>query len=140
MLVEALVTVVIIGILATVALAGYGEMRQQALRREADAYLQLMRQAALAHYQRWRVYPTSLNDLRPQAGAPSVIQVPEQANRLSSWAYCYASANPAQWSAPRALFKRSDGTLQGSYRDITAAGAISDAAQGADPAWLADEP
>ncbi len=139
-LVEALLAVVIIGIISTIALVNYTGMRQRGFEREAGAYLQLLRQASLAYYQRWNLYPTSINNLRPAPNAPPVIQIPEQTNRLSRWAYCYASTDRAQWSLPRALFKNLDNSVQGSYREIVQNGTMTDFSTGASGAWLADEP
>ena len=143
-LLEALMTVLCVGIISTIAITAYTGAQQEGYRREAAAYLQVLRQAALAHYQQWGAYPTTINNLRPTANAPPIVQVPAQTDRLSRWAYGYGSSDPTQdstqWVPPRALFRNFNGSLQGSYREMAIDGTITDFTTGADFGWLTDEP
>lgn len=95
---ELVVSAIVLGVLVTSAVIHYGGVRQQGLDREAAVYLQLLRQSALYYYNQFGSFPTNIGQV-PQA------RVPFKRNRTSSWAYCYASQNSANWSDPGALLK-----------------------------------
>ncbi len=97
-LMELLVAVVVIGILATVGVISYTQTIQQARNREADSYLQTLRQAALAYHETWNAYPTTVAQV-PQA------MVPANADQSSHWRYTFGGTNPAQWTTPTATSK-----------------------------------
>lgn len=93
---ELLVTLVIVGILAAIALPNYLHSRQQAFDREAQSYLQLLRQAARAYFEQWNSYPTSLEAI-PQ------VMVPAADDASSHWIYAlYLSSGATPWYFPTA--------------------------------------
>lgn len=95
---ELLVAVVVIGILATVGVISYTQTVQQAQNREADSYLQTLRQAALAYHETWNAYPTKLAQV-PQA------MVPADTDQSSHWMYTFGGADEKQWTTPTATSK-----------------------------------
>ena len=88
----------VIGILAVAGAANYLHTVQETQNREAESYLQTLRQAALAYRETWNAYPTALAQV-PQAMVPSVT------DRSSHWVYTFSGTNPAQWTTPTATSK-----------------------------------
>lgn len=144
---ELLITVVILGILASVGLANYSKTMQKAQDKEAETYVQLLAQAAETYRQEKNFFPVSIGDLNP---APNL---PAKGNTTSRWAYGYianAATPPPSvvWPEPVALLKNPGGAgYTGRYLKIlrvvngsavTYPPEIHDT--GADPTWLNDEP
>lgn len=102
---ELLIVVVVVGILAVIGGIGYTHSLRDAHERDAVAYLQVLRQAALAYRQTWNAYPTSINQV-PEAMAPPVTQT------SSRWTYTFSRTDPTQWTLPTATEKSGAGQRQ----------------------------
>lgn len=98
-LIELLIAVVVIGILAVVGAVNYTRTVEEARDREAESYLQALRQAALAYRETWSAYPTTL------AQVPQVFVSPAT-ETSSHWTYTFGqTTDPRQWTTPTATAK-----------------------------------
>lgn len=102
---ELLIVVVVVGILAVIGTINYRQSVREAHDREAIAYLQVLRQAALAYYQTWHTYPTDVDQV-PEA------MVPPDTQTSSRWAYSFSGADPTAWTLPTADEKNGNGFAQ----------------------------
>ena len=134
-MIELLIVIVILGILAAAAGVSYTKARQDALEKEATAYLQMLRQAAKYYYEDTGAYPTSITQ------TPSA-KLPPKGNPSSNWAYGYATpASAGAWAPPRAYQK-----LNGAFPSPTptismdSAGVTTKSSTGSAAGDLADEP
>jgi len=138
-LLELLISVVILGILATAAAVNYGKAQQEALDREATSYLRMLRQAARTYYEEWRAYPSVITQT-------PLVQIPRKGHATSRWGYGYVAAGEgtpptsAAWSRPQALQKTPDGTYPNPTRSIEISVDGVTTVGTADPSVLTDEP
>lgn len=103
---ELMISVLIVGILATILSINLAGSRDKALDREAATYLQMLRRASQEFYENFSTYPTAM------------AQIPEvQIPTSSVWVYSLTGGGGA-WSAPRA-------TRPGFQWTIAADGTIS---------------